>query len=83
MEVVFRYSEGSTEEMLCRMTKCTKQPFPFNMPGFHQHLPELTFAFEGSTTEQSASQTRGSSILPLEDPRLLIAIKSGPNSLIM
>jgi len=29
------YSAGSTEEMLCRITKCTKQPFPFNMPGIN------------------------------------------------
>ena len=69
MQVVFRYSEGSTEEMLCRITKCTKQPFPFNMPGFCEFLPELAFAFEGSTTEPSANLTGGSSTLPLEAQR--------------
>ena len=66
LQVVFRYSEGSTEEMLCRITKCTKQPFPFNMPGFH--LPQfhslITVAFEGSMTEQSVSLTGGFSTSP-------------------
>ena len=64
--MVFRYSEGSTEEMLCRITKCTKQPFPFNMPGFHLHQfhSKITVAFEGSTMEQNVSLTGGSLTLP-------------------
>ena len=27
------YSYQATEEMLCRFTKCTKEPFPFLIPG--------------------------------------------------
>ena len=49
LQVVFRYSEGSTEEMLCRMTKCTREPFPFNMPGFQQNLRLSNFCIQGIT----------------------------------
>eukprot|EP00092_Neocalanus_flemingeri_P005668 GFUD01006106.1.p1 GENE.GFUD01006106.1~~GFUD01006106.1.p1 ORF type:complete len:527 (-),score=118.65 GFUD01006106.1:49-1629(-) len=29
------YSGQSTEDMICRLTRCTKQPFPLDMPGIN------------------------------------------------
>jgi len=62
------YSEGSTEEMLCRITKCTKQPFPFNMPGINDgeecqpNKRILDFTLRGPKVGKRVKYARATSI---------------------
>jgi len=66
------YSEGSTEEMLCRITKCTKQPFPFNMPGINDgaecepNKRILDFTLRGPKVGKRVQYARATSIFSPE-----------------